>query len=51
MFLAGEEGAGHEVLQHRWTIITEALGKVISSKDLATAVSKYATDDINLPGM
>ena len=51
MFLAGEEGAGHEVLQHRWTIITEALGQVRSSRDLATAVSKYATDDINFSGM
>ena len=51
VFLAGEEGTGQEVLQHRWTIITEALGQVRSSRDLATAVSKYATDDINFSGM
>ena len=51
MFLAGEEGAGQEVLQHRWTIITEALSKVRSSSDFAPAISKYVEDSLSFEGM
>ena len=51
VFLAGEEGAGHEVLHHRWTIITEALGQVHTTKDLVPAVSKYAEDEQSFEGI
>ena len=51
VFLAGKEGAGYEVLQHKWTIITEALSQVRSSNDFAPAIAKYAENKLSFEGM